>query len=265
VVGFEKSKGNLFGLSNEPFVNKPARHPEHDGKNDQLRNKKLAKRLHDALGLAQTARSEEVFQGLVHILRIGFEHASNTKEVAVTTEANLTQVLAFIREFLKETDGGARLVGVWGAFSALLSENGEVKVYSPNASDLYGKTAGDVEIYYNDVLVSAAECKQRPLNLDDVKHGIKKSLEKGVPEYFFVISGGIISGQSDEIEAAIQQHSKNIDLTIVDIWKGCSLLAAMLNPSRRANFGAAAVKLLRDMRKFDSANLAAELWNKFKE
>src|SRR5664279_1500723 len=23
VVGFEKSKGNLFGLSNEPFVNKP--------------------------------------------------------------------------------------------------------------------------------------------------------------------------------------------------------------------------------------------------
>ena len=31
VVGFEKSKGNLFGLSNEPFVSKPARHPEHDG------------------------------------------------------------------------------------------------------------------------------------------------------------------------------------------------------------------------------------------
>src|SRR5258708_7860472 len=27
LVGFEKSKGNLFGLSNEPFVNKPARHP----------------------------------------------------------------------------------------------------------------------------------------------------------------------------------------------------------------------------------------------
>jgi hypothetical protein len=36
VVGFEKSKGNLFGLSKEPFVNKPARHPEHDGDNTQL-------------------------------------------------------------------------------------------------------------------------------------------------------------------------------------------------------------------------------------
>src|SRR4051794_30739498 len=38
VVGFEKSKGNLFGLSNEPFLNKPARHPEHDGTNPQIRN-----------------------------------------------------------------------------------------------------------------------------------------------------------------------------------------------------------------------------------
>jgi hypothetical protein len=57
VVGFEKSKGNLFGLSNEPFVNKPARHPEHDGDNAQLRNKLGAKTLHNALEQAQSLLS----------------------------------------------------------------------------------------------------------------------------------------------------------------------------------------------------------------
>jgi len=36
----------------------------------------------------------------------------------------------------------------------------------------------------------------------------------------------------------------------------------MLNPARRAKFGAKVVDLLREMRKFESANTAAELWNR---
>lgn len=41
-----------------------------------------------------------------------------------------------------------------------------------------------------------------------------------------------------------------------------ALLASVLNPVRRADFGASVVELLREMRKFDSANAAAELWNR---
>ncbi len=262
VVGFEKSKGNLFGLSNEPFVSKPARHPEHDGNNSQLRNKLGAKLLHKALELAQKATRDEVYRGLVHILRVGSEHAANEKQVTVTTQVSLAKVLRFIKEFLAETDGGARLVGVWGAFQALLSERGVVKVYPPSASDFFGKTSGDVEVYYEGVLVSASECKQRPLNVDDVNHGIKKSLEKGVPEYLFVISDGVAEGQKAAIREAIHAHSKEVDMGLVDISKQSELLAAMLNPIRRAKFGDSVVELLRKMRKFESANAAAELWNK---
>ena len=262
VVGFEKSKGNLFGLSNEPFVNKPARHPEHDGSNTQLRNKIGAKMLHSALEQAQSANKDELWHGLVHILRVGSEHAKNEKEVKVVTQVNLEKVLKFIKEFLAETDGGSRLVGVWGAFQALLCENGDIKVYSPNASDFFGKTSGDVEVYYNDVLVSASECKQRPLNVDDVNHGIKKSLENGVPEYLFVVSEGIAQGQEKAISEAMLAHEKEVDLALVDIWKEMRLLTTMLNPIRRGKFGTVVVELLRKMRKFDSANAAAELWNR---
>jgi len=71
VVPFEKTHGNLFGLSNEPFLNKPARHPEHDKGNPQLRNRHLASDLHDILEWASTATNDHVFAALVQTLRLG--------------------------------------------------------------------------------------------------------------------------------------------------------------------------------------------------
>lgn len=190
VVGFEKTKGNLFGLSNEPFVNKPARHPEHDGKNPQLRNKVIAQKLHDALEAANSGKAENVYLGLVHILRVGAQYADDQKEARSKARVNLSAVLEFIDVFLQETDGGSRLVGIWGAIMTLISESGKISVTSPNAADEFGGTAGDVQIFYNETLVAASECKHRPLNLDDVKHGIKKALEKGVSEYHCIIAAG---------------------------------------------------------------------------
>jgi len=145
---------------------------------------------------------------------------------------------------------------------ALISENGKISVTSPNVADRFGKTAGDVEIYYNDTLVAASECKHRPLSLDDVKHGIKKSLEKGVPEYHFVIAAGLVSGQEKQIKEALKVHADQIDLLLVDIWHTKTLLAGILNPVRRAKFGEMVVDLLRRMRRFESANQAADLWNR---
>lgn len=261
VVGFEKTKGNLFGLSNEPFVNKPARHPEHDGRNPQLRNKILAQKLHDALETANSVKAKHVYQGLAHILRVGAQHAADQKEARVKARANLSAVLEFIGVFLQEADGGSRLVGVWGAIMALISESGKISVTSPNVADEFGRTAGDVQIYYNETLVAAAECKHRPLNLDDVKHGIKKALQKGVPEYHFVIAAGLAMGQEKQIKEELDAHSAEIDLLLVDIWHAKTLLAGILNPVRRARFGETVVDLLRKMRKFESANQAAELWN----
>ena len=127
---------------------------------------------------------------------------------------------------------------------------------------MVGKTAGDVELYYDGVLVCASECKQRPLSLDDVNNGIGKAISKGVPEYRFVISSGIISGHERPIMEVLQQHSDRVDLPLIDISKDVCLLAAMLNPVGRAKLGSLVAEFLRKMRKFDSANAAAELWNR---
>jgi hypothetical protein len=262
VVGFEKTHGNLFGLSNEPFVNKPARHPEHDGANPQLRNKVLAQKLHDVLEIANSAKAEDVYRGLVHILRVSAQHAADQKKARVKARVNLSAVVEFIEAFLQDTNGGSRLVGIWGTIMALISENGKILVTSPNTADEFAKTAGDVQVFYNDKLVAASECKHRPLNLDDVKHGIRKALEKKVPEYHFVIAAGFALGQEKQIQEELDKYSAEVDLLLVDIWRAKKLLAAILNPVRRARFGETVVELLRAMRRFESANQAAELWNK---
>lgn len=264
VVGFEKSKGNLLGLSNEPFVNKPARHAEHDGNNPQLRNKLGARTLHAALELAQTSSAGDVFKGLVHILRLGSEKAAKEIEVEVAEHTTAEDLLTFVKEFLGETDGGARLAAIWGAFTALLSEHGNVSVQPPSASDQFTKTVGDVEVRYDDELVSAAECKQRPLNLDDVKHGIRKAEQRGVPEYLFVVSAGLQDGQEREIFEELHRR-RTVEVTLINIWDESPLLATLLNPARRSKFAQAVVEALKRMRKFDTANTAADLWNRITE
>lgn len=262
VVGFEKAKGNLFGLSNEPFVNKPARHTEHDKDNQQLRNRVIARSTHQALEKAQEGPKSEVYRGLVHILRIGAKNAKNEKQVEIKTSCNMDCVTDFISKFLEHADGGARLVAVWGAFTSLLSESAKVKTNSPNAADRFAKTSGDVEVWYDKTLVSATECKQRPINHDDVKHGIKKAIENGVPEYLFVISSGIADGDKEKISETLEKASKHIDTKLINIHSKAHRYALILNPFRRAKFGLEVVRLLRDMRKYESANVAAELWNK---
>jgi len=230
--------------------------------NPQLRNKVLAQKLHDALESANSANTEAVYQGLVHILRVGAQHAADQKKARVKARVNLSAVVEFIEAFLQDTDGGSRLVGIWGTIMALISENGKILVTSPNIADEFAKTAGDVQVFYNDTLVAASECKHRPLNLDDVKHGIRKALEKEVPEYHFVIAAGLAPGQEKQIKEELDKYSTKVDLLLVDIWREKTLLAGILNPVRRARFGDTVVEVLRAMRRFESANQAAELWNK---
>ncbi len=262
VVGFEKSKGNLFGLSNEPFVNKPARHPDHDKNNPQIKNRSVAESLHEALECANLASLQEVFAGLVHILRMGKERASEEIAALSAQEINLYRVIEFINAFLSTADGGARLVAVWAAFTKLLADEAiKVAVSSPNRPDLFAKSAGDVEVFYEGVLVSASECKHRALTIDDVIHGIRKAAERRCPEYLFVYAAGLAVEQKAAIEVIITRNSNRLDLAIIDIHEAAPALAAIMNPRRRAVFGSVVADFLRDMRRFDSANAAAELWN----
>lgn len=262
VVPFEKTVGTLWGLSNEPLVGKAARHKEHDKYNPQLKFKDVAVHLHDVLEYAHTADAATVERMLVVALRLSKDLASRRVMPSIEQGANYAQVANFVREFLRETSGGARLVAVTGAFVTLLTEGCNVKVYPPNYSDKFAKTAGDIEVFSSHKLIGAYECKHRPLNLTDVQHGIGKARENGLSDYSFVYAAGLESGQKDTINKEIAKNADELDLPVIDIWMASPLWAALLNPLRRARFGEQVVAILREMMKLaEVANQAAELWN----
>ena len=259
VVTFEKTKGNLFGLSNEPFVSKALRHPEHDKNNPQLRNKRAAADLHEALEMIRTAPEDEVYSALVYVLRLGKTRADAERAAVVAGGRTLQLCLDFVANFLRQADGGSRLVAVWGALLALSNEEAEIRVYNPNQSDEFSGTLGDVEVIVNEAVVSASECKHRPLTLDDVEHGLRKN--RIGAEYVFVVAAGLQKGQEDAIAERISLASKHGDVSLIDAHREFIPMLKMIGPHRRQKFGQCVVELLRNMREFDSAEAAAAIWN----
>lgn len=262
VVPFEKTKGDLWGLSNEPFVNKPARHPEHRKDNPQLRNAKGAEWVHDVLEYAAKRTPEEVFPLLIHCLRLGKHRADSQLRAQVQAKTTLDRVVAFVQRFLAESDGGTRLSAVTGAFVRLINHGFLVRVYPPNFSDRFARTAGDVEMSQDEQLLSAFECKHRPIKLDDIRHGITKARARRVAEYWFVIAAGYAAGQQTAIHREAATAKREIDVHLCGIRDVVDQWAALLNPVRRGEFGNAVVTILRDdMKRANVANEAAELWN----
>jgi hypothetical protein len=222
--------------------------------------------LHEVLELAHAAKPVEVFKMLVHVCRLGKQRAATQITATVDTETTYRRVVDFVEQFLQESDGGTRLASVTGAFVALLNEGFTVRVYPPNYADQFAKTTGDVEIVDQKTVISAYECKHRPITIDDIKHGIKKAKAHGVAEYNFVGAVGLAPKQDDEIRQEIQTGGSALDLHLFDIHDVAPHWAAALNPVRRKRFGDAVVKILRDnMKRSEVANQAAELWNSLEE
>ena len=260
---FEKSKGNLFGLSNEPFLIKSLRHPEHDKDNPQLRNKKISALLHDALELIRVAPEAEAYSAVVHVLRLGKQRAELASVAPSAGEHDLAICSEFVQEFLQKAAGGARLVALWVAMLQLSDEDSEVKAYNPNQSDAFAGTIGDVEVFIEGDLVSASECKHRPINLEDVEHGLRKNTSGA--EYIFVIAAGFETQQEENIRKKIAQAGELGDISLVEAQSEFASVLKILGPHRRRRLGTAVTVLLRTMREFESAEEAAALWSRLLE
>jgi len=105
-------------------------------------------------------------------------------------------------------------VALWVAMLQLSDEDSEVKAYNPNQSDAFAGTIGDVEVFIEGDLVSASECKHRPINLEDVEHGLRKNTSGA--EYIFVIAAGFETQQEENIRKKIAQAGELGDISLVE-------------------------------------------------
>jgi hypothetical protein len=266
VVPFEKPRGDLFGLSNEPFLSKPARHLEHDKANRQLKYKALAGVLHDLLEHVHRLSPELRRETLIQALTIARLRAANVSLALAPSAPSLNLVSDFLQRFLQCGDGGARLVAVAGTFLKLFNEGLDVRAYHPNAPDAFAGTAGDIEIKDSGRLIAAFECKDRPLTLDDVLHGLGKGWRSHALEYSFIYSQGLASRQEVAIRDAVDEARRERDVGLIEFAAVCGPWSSALNSLKRNRFGSVIAETLRaEMRLSDLANTAADLWNELSE
>lgn len=214
---------------------------------------------HEILEWSKTAQEDDLREALILIMRLGRKHLAEIPRTVGGTEQNLVLVRDFVREFLKVSDGGTRLVSVVAAFVRLSNPRADVKVYAPNVSDKFGKTAGDVELYLNNKLISAFECKDRPFGANDITHGLNKAAKRAVPEYIFISGSNVQTSEEDLSKAGEQAGIDTWCISINDVIDSWCLI---LNPRRRAMFGRVVVQNLITMRRSEVAKIAQELWER---
>lgn len=210
LIPFEVSKGNLFGMSREPFVNKPARHVQHD-KVNAYRNKKMAAALHDLLELMNQMDSGQAKMILAYILKKAAkrstEIAENVRRVDewenhdFVSEDNLKIVIAAL---LSGGTSGAGLQAIVACLMAEIYQDMKVATYPANQPDI--KKIGDVEVKDAEGQIAIAiDCKEKPLGAAHASQSIASCAANGVSKLIFVTTDdsyrvGIAEGSESDLD-----------------------------------------------------------------
>lgn len=225
VVPFEKSHGERFGGSNEPFLNRPARYPEFDLSNRD-RNRNAQRRLYHLLENCQvySAKDKTLPKAVLRqILKEMISLQPTKREFQVPpVQISLQAIAQIVDEFLRVSGSGERLVAVCAATFAsmchMFGDRLQVKAYPVNWPDKFAKTAGDIEFYMDGEIVQVAESKDKPISESDVRHCQMKAKRHRITEYIILNGAGIVADDKLAITKFIESQLKEgINLYLLDV------------------------------------------------
>jgi hypothetical protein len=225
VVPFEKSHGERFGGSNEPFLNRPARYPEFDLSNRD-RNRNAQKRLFYLLDNCQrySTRDKTLPKAILRqVLKEMINLQPTKRDFKIPpVKVSLQATVKIVNEFLQVSGSGERLVAVIAAVFAsmckIFGETFQVRVYPVNWPDKFAKTAGDIEFYKDGKIVRAVEVKDKPISESDLRHCQMKAKRHGITEYIILAGAGIVTNDESAITEFINSQLKHgINLYILAV------------------------------------------------
>jgi hypothetical protein len=260
VVPWEKENGERLGGSNEPYLNKPARHPEWS-LDVPARSTSARERLYNLLQrLEEKTNSGEIdpMDVLRQALQTFYELEPKLIEFESPDDAPYHIIEGAIIEYLTESGGGERLAAVMAAcFQAKYdyAGNGEwdVKADNANVPDSFSDEAGDVELYRNGHLKKAAEVKDKPTTRSDIQHVVTKAQQHELDEYLYIVGADFDLGA----EEAAREEAENAPVSIHLVYPDEILaLLKLVDDEQRVNFIDYVGEYLNDMRASDESKAA---------
>ena len=217
IVPFEREflEGKL-GRSNEPYLNKPARHKAMSSDNAVRKGyDKLI--LETCIEVLSKCSSQEAYDALIDAIFCTIKRPSiNDSVVKLDGDTSTHETLEkFAGLLLTSSNDGENCALLTGLTFHLLAHscNGifDIRVHPVNQSGASSKEILDVDVYMNNELRFTAEVKDKPYTYEDVDHAAKKVNLAGHDAMFFVEGPNAISDLSSaEINGIGRDHGVRI-------------------------------------------------------
>ena len=212
IVPFDQMTENVLGGAPEPYANNPVRIPAIvPTERAAQKNKSGFDDLMLVLDYAQA--NPRLSLDLFRLTLQTILGRLSTVAVVYPVPNRVSQLSAIecIQGFLRERTGGIRLqavgVALFRAIGELYSQYPKVESNNINAPDARTGSAADLECIAADgQIVKAVEVKDRKLALLHVQVKLTKLREKGITEAIFVVQGGTVLEDREQVQLLIQKE-----------------------------------------------------------
>jgi hypothetical protein len=202
IVPFERAQlqGRL-GRSNEPYLNKPARHKALSTDN-AVRRGSDTRTLQRCISILTRCTGSEADVALADAIRFTLQRPVISDQVVrVDGDESLHESLSTFGEtIITESHEGetcALLAGLaFFLLSTMSKEELEIRVHPVNQSGASSKEVLDVDVYVSEKLTYSAEVKDKPFTKQDLEHAANKVRAAGFDKMFFIL--GPRARQEDE-------------------------------------------------------------------
>lgn len=192
LVPFERDYlGGRLGRSNEPYLNKPARHKSLSEDN-AVRKGNDRVLLEACIEVLSQCSQKEAFEGLSDAIHFTLNLASIQDNLVNATRKSTAQdhLQKFAAILLQSSNEGQNCALLAGLAFHFLSNSfkavWDIRIHPVNQSGASSKEVLDVDVYYKDVIRFTAEIKDKNFTREDVDHAANKVKSAGHNAMFFV-------------------------------------------------------------------------------
>jgi len=221
-VPFEREKlGGKLGRSNEPYLNKPARHKTLSS-NNAVRRGNDRDLLNACIHVLSKCTQSDAETALIDALFFTLRRRSISDSVVITdrdtsVHAALEQFASNLLTSSNEGESCALLTGLaFHLLSYSLSGSFDIRVHPVNQSGASSKEVLDVDVYSKKELRFVAEVKDKEYFKEDVDHAANKVKIAGHDSMFFLEGPNASTALSEgEIVKIGQKHGVRISVVPV--------------------------------------------------
>lgn len=223
IVPFERENLNgKLGRSNEPYLNKPARHKALADDNAVRKgNDKIL--LDTCIRILSKSSKKDAFDGLVDAIQIILQLTSINENI-VCDEHDVSaheKLLYFSRLLLDDSNDGENCALISGigfyCLSLAFSSNLEIKVHPVNQSGASSKEILDIDVYCKNKLLYTAEIKDKAYTNHDVDHAANKVKNAGYDSMFFIV-GPKATTKLTKDEVSLIGRNSGVRITVIPVY-----------------------------------------------